>query len=826
MPPRDHPVILWYDDISARDVAIVGRKNASLGEMTGNLRAKGIRIPEGFAVTAEGYAAFARHNRLPSEIAPILGGLNPQEPQDLGERGQRIRDLVLRSTFPEPLKLGILENYRRLGQRTGGPAVSVAVRSSPAGDDSRDAGAPSPFDTHLNVAGEERLLEAVKMCYASLYADSALRDRVEAGEDEAPVALSVGIQRMARSDLACSGVMVTLDPESGFDKVVHISGSWGLGQQLLQGRVDPDHFLVFKETLADPTKRPILERRLGNKDEMVVFDAQGGVKRVAAPREKREGLILSEEEVLRLARWGVAIEAHFGAPQEIEWAKDGETGQLYIVQARPEKVHSTKRDSSLETYVLQEEGEVLLTGRSLGPKIGAGQVRVIDGPQEMYHFHQGEVLVTDRTDPDWEPIMKMASAIVTNRGGRASHAAIVSRELGIPCVVGTQRATQVLRTGQEVTVDCSRGLGRILRGRVPFRIDRLEIGALPKTRTKIMINAGMPEQAFLQARLPCDGVGLCRVEFIISSKIGIHPLALVEFEQLRERAQSDPEVAPVVNLIQELTWGYANKGDYYVDHMAQGIGRIAAAFWPNDVIVRLADFKSNEYANLIGGRLYEPRENNPMIGWRGACRCYDPKFKPAFRLECQAFRKVRGEFGLTNVKVMVPFCRTPEEGRKVVATMAEFGLRQGEDGLEIYVMAEIPANIVLADEFADIFDGFSIGSNDLTQLTLGLDRDSELVAHLYDERNEAVKRLLAQVIAVARRRGRKIGICGQAPSDFPEMAEFLVEAGIDAMSLNPDTLVRTRILVAEKERALAAGDSGAPPPLSPLTEEPLRHLRE
>ncbi|HEC94460.1 MAG TPA: phosphoenolpyruvate synthase, partial [Thermoplasmatales archaeon] len=549
--------------------------------------------------------------------------------------------------------------------------------------------------------------------------------------------------------------------------------------------------------------KPIIEKKVGSKEKRLVYSEKGTMQQDVSP-EDRKKFVLTDDEILKLARWACIIEEHYGKPMDIEWAKDGKTGELFIVQARPETVHSQRDVALMETYVLEEKGKVLIEGEAVGSKIGQGEVNVIHDAKEISRFKKGQVLVTDMTDPDWEPIMKIAGAIVTNRGGRTCHAAIISRELGIPCVIGTGNGTEVLKPGQKVTVDCSEGVGRIYDGLLKYRVDTLKLDSLPKTRTKIMMNAGVPEKAFTQGQIPNDGVGLAREEFIINSYIGIHPLALLEYEKLKEQSKNDPKIAEVVKKIEERSYGYENKAEFFVDMLARGIGKIAAAFYPNDVIVRFSDFKTNEYANLVGGYLYEPEEHNPMIGWRGASRYYDEKFKPAFALECKAIKKVRDEMGLTNVKVMVPFCRTPDEGRKVIAVMEEFGLKQGENGLEVYVMCEIPSNVVVADQFADVFDGFSIGSNDLTQLTLGLDRDSDLVAHIFDERNEAVKRLVKQVIDVAHSHNprRKIGICGQAPSDFPEFAEFLVECGIDSMSLNPDTVVKTRLLVAETEKKL------------------------
>ncbi|QJA05505.1 phosphoenolpyruvate synthase [Thermosulfurimonas marina] len=802
------PLILWFEEIGIKDVPLVGGKNASLGEMYRNLTPKGVRVPEGFAVTAEAYRYFIRENHLDDKIRKALEGLDTHNVKDLQQRGRRVRELILKAKMPARLAEEIEKAYRKLEEKYG-PNVDVAVRSSATAEDLPDASFAGQQETYLNVRGAERVIEYVKRCFASLFTDRAISYREDKGFDHFNVYLSVAVQKMVRSDKACSGVMFTLDTESGFRDVVYITGAWGLGENVVQGKVNPDEFYVFKPTLKKGF-RPILSKKLGSKHIKMVYsrDPEHPVRDVKTTRRERESFVLSDEEILKLAEWAIIIEEHYGRPMDIEWAKDGDgktvgTGELFIVQARPETVHGAKRERYYEVYKLKGEGRVLTVGKAVGSKIGQGRARVIMEVSQIHEFQPGEVLVTDMTDPDWEPIMKVAAAIVTNRGGRTCHAAIVSRELGIPCIVGTGNATEVVKTGQEITVDCSQGEeGRVLEGLVPYEVERIDLESLPRTKTKIMMNVGIPEQAFSQAQIPNDGVGLARLEFIIGSHIGIHPLALLHYQELKKQAEKDSRLRKLVREIEKRTPGYENKADFFVDKLAQGVGMIAAAFYPNDVIVRLSDFKSNEYANLLGGWLYEPVEHNPMIGWRGASRYYDPKFEPAFGLECKALKRVRDEMGLTNVKIMIPFCRTPEEGQKVIGVMEKYGLKQGENGLEIYVMCEIPSNVVLADQFADIFDGFSIGSNDLTQLTLGLDRDSELVAHLYDERNEAVKRLVRQVIQTAKARGRKIGICGQAPSDFPDFAEFLVECGIDSMSLTPDTVVRTRLLVAEKEKAL------------------------
>jgi len=802
------PFILWFDEITKDDVPLVGGKNASLGEMYSKLTPKGIKVPYGFAVTAEAYKHFIRENNLEEKIKDLLKGLDTHDVADLQKRGRKIRNLILRAKMPKDLEKAIAEAYAKLEEMYE-KHVDVAVRSSATAEDLPDASFAGQQETYLNIRGVEKVVKYVQKCFASLFTDRAISYREDKGFDHFSVYLSVAVQKMVRSDMACSGVMFTLDTESGFKDVVYITGTWGLGEALVQGKVNPDEFYVFKPTLREGY-RPILSKKLGSKQIKMVYGqtARCPIKTVRTTKSERLSFVLSDDEILTLAKWAMAIEEHYGRPMDIEWAKDGDgknvgTGELYIVQARPETVHATKAQKYYEIYKLKGEGKVICTGKAVGSKIGQGKARVILDVSEIANFKEGEVLVTSMTDPDWEPIMKKASAIVTDRGGRTCHAAIVSRELGIPCIVGTEKASQLIKTGEEITVDCSQGEeGRVLEGLVPYEVERIDLDSIPKTKTKIMMNVGIPEQAFSQAQLPNDGVGLARIEFIIGSHIGIHPLALLEYEKLKDLAKKDKRVEKVVAVIEERAYNYENKADFYIDKLAQGVAMIAAAFYPNDVIVRFSDFKSNEYANLVGGFLYEPVEHNPMLGWRGASRYYDPKFEPAFALECKAIKKVRDEMGLTNVKVMIPFCRTVDEGKKVIEVLAKYGLKQGENGLEVYVMCEIPSNVVLADEFAKVFDGFSIGSNDLTQLTLGLDRDSELVSHLYDERNPAVKKLVKQVIETAKKAKRKVGICGQAPSDFPDFAEFLVECGIDSMSLTPDTIVKTRLLVAEKEKQI------------------------
>jgi len=797
--------VKWFEEIGAKDVALVGGKNASLGEMMRNLGEKGVNIPPGFAITAEAYKYVVEKAGVGQKIKDTLADLDTHNMEDLAERGEKLRNLIAHSPCPKELEEEIRICYRKMEERFG-KNVDVAVRSSATAEDLPTASFAGQQTSYLNVRGESDLLGKVMDCFASLFTNRAISYRVDKGFNHLSVYLSVGVQKMVRSDLACSGVMFSIDTDSGFKDVVYITAAYGLGENVVQGIVDPDQFYVFKPTLREGFK-PIVEKKLGTKEKKLVYKGNGaGTEQKEVKLGEQRKFALSDDEVLTLARWAGIIEEHYGMPMDIEWAKDGISGELFVVQARPETVHSQKDVASLRTYVLEGEGKLLLTGEAVGTKIGQGEVHVIESADEIHRFKKGQVLVTEMTDPDWEPIMKIASAIVTNKGGRTCHAAIVSRELGVPCVIGTGKGTEVLKEVKEVTVDCSRGEGRVYQGKLKYRVDEIEVSELPRPSTRIMMNVGIPDGAFVQGQIPNDGVGLAREEFIINSYIGIHPMALIEYPKLKESAKKDSNLAKVITEIEDRSAVYEDKREFFIDNLAMGIAKIAAGFYPNEVIVRFSDFKTNEYANLIGGYLYEPKESNPMIGWRGASRYYDDKFKPAFGLECQAIKKVRDEMGLTNVKVMVPFCRTPEEGKKVIEAMREFGLRQGENGLEVYVMCEIPSNVVLAEEFADVFDGFSIGSNDLTQLTLGLDRDSALVAHIFDERNEAVKRLVKQVIEAAHNHKprRKIGICGQAPSDFPEFADFLVECGIDSMSLNPDVVLSTRLNIAEVENRIRA----------------------
>lgn len=791
--------IRWFADISIADIPLVGGKNASLGEMFRELAGAGVRVPDGFAITAEGYRHFMTATGLDQRIAEILRTLDTSSVDNLQHRGAEVRQAILSMPLPADLEEEILKAYQEL-QHTADAPPDVAVRSSATAEDLPDASFAGQQETYLNVKGGASLLEHCRRSFASLFTDRAISYRVDQGFDHAQVALSIGVQRMVRSDLACAGVMFTVDTETGFRDAVLINAAYGLGENVVLGAVNPDEYYVFKPALRQGF-RPILEKRAGTKEFKLIYDEGGGrmVKNVPVSAADRARFALNDDDILQLARWACIIEAHYSArrgqptPMDIEWAKDGRSGELFIVQARPETVQARRDPSIIETFRLKEPGRAVVTGRSIGQKIASGPVRVVRGVEDLRAFREGEVLVADRTDPDWEPVMKMAAAIITNRGGRTCHAAIVSRELGVPAVVGTENATTVLPDGREVTVSCAEGdTGVVYDGRLAFAVETTRLDELERPRTKIMLNVAKPEEAFALSFLPNDGIGLARMEFIINHHIKVHPLALLDFDGLQDTT--------VRKHIEQLAAGYADKTQYFVEKLAQGVAMLAAAFSPKDVILRFSDFKSNEYANLIGGRTYEPVEDNPMIGFRGASRYYHPRYQAAFGLECQAVRKVREEMGLANLKVMIPFCRTVEEGRRVQAEMERHGLKRGVNGLEVYVMCEIPSNVVLAAEFAEIFDGFSIGSNDLTQLILGVDRDSEIVAPIFDERNPAVKRMIADVIRVCREKRRKIGICGQAPSDYPDFAQFLVEQGIDSISLNPDTVLKTTQAVLEQER--------------------------
>ena len=799
--------IKFFEETTIKDVPEVGGKNASLGEMYKNLASQGVKVPNGFATTDSAYNYLLEQTHLKENIKKALNGLNTHNVTDLAKRGAAVRKLIVATAFPKDLSQDIAEAYKKLSQFYKTKNLHVAVRSSATAEDLPDASFAGQQETFLNISGEAELLLAVKKCIASLFTNRAISYRVDKGFDHFKIALSVGVQKMIRSDLAASGVIFTIDTESGFNNVVLVNSIYGLGENIVQGKVNPDEFYVFKPT------RTIISHSLSRKKIKMVYNNSNPsrpVKDVMVPVADQCRQSITDAQVLKLADWAIKIEKHYGRAMDIEWALDGQENQLYIIQARPETIHSVRDMSVIEEYVLGKKGKVISTGRSVGNRIGAGITNRIMDIKDIAKFRPGQVLITDMTDPDWEPIMKIASAIVTDKGGRTCHAAIVSRELGIPCVVGTGDVSRKVKTGQDVTVSCAQGdEGFIYDGKLPFKVNRTGIKNLKRPKTKIMMNIGSPDIAFQSSFIPSDGVGLAREEFIINDQIKIHPLALINYAKLKNKSAK--------RKIEALTIGYKDKKQYFIDKLADGMAVIAAAFYPKDVIIRFSDFKTNEYANLIGGAEFEPVESNPMIGWRGASRYYAKKFKPAFELECAAIKKVRNQMKLTNLKAMVPFCRTIKEAEQVIKIMADNGLKQGDNpllakegaggGFELYCMVEIPSNIILAEEFAKLFDGFSIGSNDLTQLTLGVDRDSSLVSQVYDENNMAVKKLIKQVIEVAKKTKTKIGICGQAPSDFPDFAQFLVECGIDSISLNPDTVIKTTLAILETEKKLKSKNS-------------------
>ncbi len=786
--------IRWFKDLSMKDVPLVGGKNASLGEMYQKLSQENIRVPNGLAITADAYWYFLKKAGIKNKIKEILAGISKEDVQELIKRGGQIRQTIIQAQFPKDLEKEIKQAYRKISQEYKKQNLDVAVRSSATAEDAPTASFAGQQETYLNIKGDQALLQACKKCMASLFTNRSISYRLDKKISLFNVALSVSIQKMVRSDKSIAGVMFTIDPESGFENVVVINAAYGLGENIVKGQVTPDEYFVHKELLQKEFK-PIVGKTLGRKKKALIYtnDLSNPTKNTLVPEEKRIKFALSDNEILKLARFGITIEKHYKRPMDIEWAKDGLDNKLYIVQARPETIHSAKKENIYEEYSLGKKGKLLLEGAAVGSRIGQGKVRKIIDVKEINKFKKGEVLVTDITDPDWEPIMRQAKAIVTNSGGRTCHAAIVSRELGIPCIVGTQQATKTLKDGQEITVNCAEGeVGRVYQGLLPVKAKKINLKKFKKSKTNIMMNIGIPREAFALSFIPNEGVGLAREEFIIANFIKIHPLALLNYQNLKnEKAKQK---------IAKLTQNYKDKSQYFIDQLAWGMGRIAAAFYPKEVIVRTSDFKSNEYASLIGGQEFEPQEPNPMIGWRGASRYYDPKYKPAFQMECQAFKKLRDKMGFTNVKIMIPFCRTPEEGKKVLDIMKEEGLDQNKNGLEVYVMIEIPSNVILADEFAKLFDGFSIGTNDLTQLTLGVDRDSELISHIFDERNQAVKILVSQVIKAAHRHKIKIGICGDAPSTFPEFAQFLVKNKIDSISLSPDAVFKTTLEILKIEK--------------------------
>jgi pyruvate, water dikinase len=791
------PLVLDLNEVGASDVPLVGGKCASLGELFRALTPNGVRAVDGFATTCEAYRLLLESDGLGKRLRELMNGLEHEDLKALNRAGRQARALMLDTPLPRQVHEAIINSYRRLSDRVG-RTCEVAVRSSATAEDLPEASFAGQQDTLLNVRGEDRLIDACHRCFASLWTDRAISYRAARGFDHFDVSLAIGVQPMVRSDQACSGVMFTLDTESGFRDVVVINGAWGLGEAIVQGMATPDEWVVFKPTLATGA-RPIVSRRLGTKEVKMVYGLDGkGTRTRDVVDAQRQRFCLNDYEVLQLARWACMIEEHYSAlagrptPMDLEWAKDGNTGELFILQARPETVHASNHENYIEIHKLTgEHNAPLTTGIAVGERIGQGQVHVLADPDHLTEFKEGAVLVTSMTDPAWEPIMKKAAAIVTDRGGRTCHSAIVSRELGLPCIVGTGNSTQVLQSGMDITVSCAEGArGNVYEGLIDFTVEKRVVGKEQRPRTQVMMNVGDPDHAFALSALPNDGVGLARLEFIINNHIGIHPMALVRYPNLQ-----NPEV--VREIARRI--GEEDPREFFVRRLAEGIGRIAAAFYPNPVIVRMSDFKSNEYAMLIGGHEFEPTEENPMLGFRGASRYYDERYREGFHLECLALQRVREEMGLINVKAMIPFCRTVEEARRVIELMAEFGLKQDEHSLEIYAMCELPANVVFADEFLRIFDGYSIGSNDLTQLTLGLDRDSEMVAHLFDERNGAVEKMVEMAIDAGHRAGKKIGICGQAPSDYPEFARFLVEKGITSISLNPDTVIQTTRLILDVE---------------------------
>ena len=795
-------LILWFKETTIKDVPLVGGKNASLGEMYSTLSKKGVPIPNGFSITATAYRYLLEKSGIKKEIRRILKDLDTTNMKSLAEKGDAIRNLIINASFPKDLENQIYKAYHKLSEMEGVKEVDVAVRSSATAEDLPDASFAGQQETYLHIRGEKDLLLACKKCFASLFTNRAISYRVDKKFDHFKIALSIGVERMVRSDVGSSGVMFSIDTETGFSGVVVINAAYGLGENVVQGAVTPDEFYVFKETLNKGYKA-IISKKIGEKAIKMIYEkgSKNPTKNISVPENDRHKFCINDDQILQLAKWAIIIEDHYSKaaghykPMDMEWALDGVTKKLFIVQARPETVQSRKNRNDYVTYTLSEHKEPFVIGTSIGQMIANGKANIIKNVKNISRFKKGEILVTPMTDPDWEPIMKIAAGIVTNKGGRTCHAAIIARELGIPCIVGTGNGTEKIKQGETVTLDCSSGdQGFVYKGALKFDIHSVAVNKLPRTKTKIMMNVGNPEQAFELSFLPNDGVGLAREEFIINSWIQIHPLALINYNKITDKV--------VKSKIDKLTIGYNNKTQYFVDKLAYGIARIGAAFYPKKVILRLSDFKTDEYANLIGGKVYEPVESNPMIGWRGASRYYQGNYREGFALECRAIKKAREEFGLTNIQVMVPFCRTITEAKNVIDELKKNGLKQGEKDLKIIGMCEIPSNVILADKFLDIFDGFSIGSNDLTQLTLGLDRNSELLTSIYDERNEAVKILISEVIKIAKKKKKYIGLCGQAPSDYPDFAEFLVNEGIESMSLNPDSVVKTTLLIDKTEKKL------------------------
>ncbi|GAB4354793.1 MAG: phosphoenolpyruvate synthase [Oricola sp.] len=790
--------VIWLEDASRKDVPRVGGKNASLGEMLNQLGSKGIAVPTGFATTSEAYWRFLDANDLKSGIADAM-----REYEDghvtLAGTGAAVRAMILRGRWPEELAAEIGEFYRQMSKKVGKDEVDVAVRSSATAEDLPDASFAGQQETYLNVKGERELLNACKRCFASLFTDRAISYRQVKGFDHLQVALSIGVQQMVRSDKGGSGVMFSIDTETGFDKVVVINAAWGLGENVVQGAVDPDEFVVFKPLLSNGKLKPIVEKKVGAKSiKMIYSEGAEKTKNVPTSKAERAAFVLDDDEILTLARWATAIEQHYGCPMDMEWAKDGETGDLFIVQARPETVQARRDLSTFKSYTIKSKGKLLTSGLSIGGSVIAGRVCLIESPAEIDKFVDGSILVTGTTDPDWVPIMKRAAGIITDHGGRTSHAAIVSRELGLPAVVGTGNATHVLHSEQEVTLSCAEGdEGFIYEGFADYEEKTESLADIPATETRVMLNLANPAAAFRWWQIPSDGVGLARMEFVINNQIQVHPMALIHFDQVTDEEAREK--------IEQLTRDYDDKSEYFVDKLARGLARIAATVHPKPVIVRMSDFKTNEYAGLLGGAGFEPKEENPMIGFRGASRYYSDAYRQGFALECQAIARLRNELGFENVIMMIPFCRSVGEADKVLEVMAENGLRRGENGLQVYVMCEIPSNVILAKQFASRFDGFSIGSNDLTQLTLGVDRDSDRLSGLFDEQDEAVKWMISNVIREAHAAGAKVGLCGQAPSDHPEFASFLVDCGIDSISVTPDSFIAVKKQVAKTEASLKKG---------------------
>jgi pyruvate,water dikinase len=787
--------VVWFENTHRNDLSRVGGKNASLGEMLANLSAEGVNVPPGFAITAEAYWHIVEKNKLREPIESCVADLAAGR-MELAEAGETIRRAFLRADWPKEIAQAISTAYGELCQRTGKQDADVAVRSSATAEDLPDASFAGQLESYLNIRGERALLDACRRCYASLFTNRAISYRQAKGFDHLKVALSVGVQSMVRSDIGSAGVMFSIDTETGFNQVVLINAAWGLGENVVQGTVDPDEYQVFKPFLSDPSLSPIIEKTRGEKALKLIYASNDDhpTKNVRTSKAERAAFVLSDHEILDLSRWACAIEDHYGQPMDMEWAKDGVSGELFIVQARPETVQSQRDVGVLKSFQIKSKGQLIVSGLSIGDAVVAGKVCLIESAKDIDRFVDGAVLVTETTDPDWVPIMKRAAAIITDHGGRTSHSAIVSRELGLPAIVGTRNATHILHDEQTITVSCAEGdEGFIYEGIADYKMEDVDLTNIPATRTKVMLNLANPAAAFRWWRLPTDGIGLVRMEFVINNRIKVHPMALVHYNSLKDKEAK--------RAITELTLGYEDKSEYFVDHLARSLARIAASQHPAPAIVRMSDFKTNEYANLIGGAEFEPEEENPMLGFRGASRYYSPRYSSGFALECRAIRRLRTEIGFRNVIVMIPFCRTTNEADRVLEVMAANGLKRGEDGLEVYVMCEIPSNVILAKAFAERFDGFSIGSNDLTQLTLGVDRDSEELAELFDEQDEAVKWMIRNVITEAHKAGVKVGLCGQAPSDHPEFAEFLVACGIDSLSVSPDSFiaVKKHVAIAEQE---------------------------